>query len=136
MIPQSRTDMLHFLVISWIDRYTDFLTASSVGYTVLVLVVLAQHPVKPFHRVCGINEFAYFLGILEIRGQFRPVGIPGTQDLRILLAPSFPELLQVILRVLQRARSVDQLQTFLCKPFHYRKLQEPCQESGKFIDCS
>lgn len=31
IIPQFCTGMLHFLVISCIDRYTDFLTASSVG---------------------------------------------------------------------------------------------------------
>jgi len=46
MTPQSRIGMVHFLVASFTDRNTDFMTASSVGKESLFLVYFLIFPFR------------------------------------------------------------------------------------------
>ena len=54
MMPQFLMGMDHFLVASLVAKYTDFITASSVGKESLFLVYLRIFPLR-FSMICEVE---------------------------------------------------------------------------------
>jgi len=80
-------DMVHFLDAASIARH-HFHGRLVIGKDLAVFARLANHAVQRFDGIRGVNDLPYFIRILKLRNQTRPVPTLHLADGRVFAVPS------------------------------------------------
>jgi hypothetical protein len=116
-MPQFLMGMVHFFDTSLKARYTDLITASSLGKDSLFLVYFLILPLRFSIRLVGVDDLADFQREIKEYGQFLPVIFPALDSVGILTVPLFLKSIQCCLGCLTGRCGIDILHIVGKLPF-------------------